>query len=80
MYDIRWIRDHPEAFDEGRRARGLDPLSTSLLDLDDRRKSAIGRLQSSQERRNAAAKEIGQAMGRKDVGEAERLKAEAVAA
>ena len=66
MFDIKWIRDNPEAFDAGRRSRGLEPLSASLLALDDRRKAAILRLQAVQERRNAAAKEIGQAMGRKD--------------
>ena len=76
MFDIKWIRDNPEAFDAGRRSRGLEPLSASLLALDDRRRSAILRLQSVQERRNAAAKEIGQAMGRKDGETAERLKAE----
>jgi len=76
MFDIRWIRDNPEAFDRGRRARGLAPLSTALCDLDDRRKSAILRLQAVQERRNAIAKEIGQAMARKDSGSADRLKAE----
>ena len=78
MFDIKWIRDHPEAFDEGRRVRGLDPLSTVLADLDDRRKAAIARLQAVQERRNTIAKEIGRAMARKDVAEAERLKAEVV--
>ena len=76
MFDIRWIRDNPEAFDRGRRARGLAPLSATLADLDDRRKSAILRLQAVQERRNAIAKEIGQAMARKDSGTADRLKAE----
>ncbi|WP_237480941.1 serine--tRNA ligase [Lichenibacterium dinghuense] len=76
MFDIKWIRDNPEAFDAGRRARGLEPLSAALLSLDDRRRSAIGRSQAVQERRNAAAKEIGQAMGRKDLDTAERLKAE----
>ncbi len=76
MFDIRWIRDNPEAFDRGRRARGLAPLSATLAGLDDRRKSAILRLQAVQERRNAIAKEIGQAMARKDGGTADRLKAE----
>ena len=76
MFDIRWIRDNPEAFDRGRRARGLAPLSATLADLDDRRKSAILRLQAVQERRNAIAKEIGQAMARKDGESADRLKAE----
>ena len=76
MFDIRWIRDNPELFDAGRRSRGLDPQGQELLTLDDRRKAAILRLQAVQERRNAAAKEIGQAMGRKDPATAERLKAE----
>jgi seryl-tRNA synthetase len=76
MYDIRWIREQPAVFDAGRGARGLPPLSDTLSRLDDRRRAAIARLQTSQERRNAAAKAIGQAMGRKDLAEAERLKAE----
>ena len=79
MFDIKWIRDNRQAFDDGRGSRGLEPLAAMLIALDDRRKSAIGRLQALQERRNAAAKEIGQAMARKDAAEAERLKAEVVA-
>ena len=39
MFDIKWIRDNPDAFDAGRRARGLEPLSAALLSLDDRRRS-----------------------------------------
>jgi len=27
MYDIRWIREEPEAFDTAMRRRGLEPLS-----------------------------------------------------
>lgn len=76
MYDIKWIRENTAAFDAGRMARGLEPLGASLLALDDRRKAAIARSQAAQERRNAAAKDIGQAMARKDVAAAERLKAE----
>ena len=29
MYDIKWIREHPEAFDRGLTRRGLEPLSAS---------------------------------------------------
>ena len=76
MYDIKWIREHADVFDAGRRARGLAPLSAELGSLDERRRGAILRLQQSQERRNAATKAIGQAMGRKDLDTAERLKAE----
>jgi seryl-tRNA synthetase len=76
MHDIKLIRDNPAAFDAGLSARGLPPLSASLIALDDRRRKVIADLQSMQERRNAASKEIGAAMGRKDMAAAETLKAE----
>jgi seryl-tRNA synthetase len=76
MYDIKWIRENAEAFDTGLKRRGLEPLSSSLLALDDTRRSAIAKAQSSQERRNALSKEIGKAMGAKDVALADSLKAE----
>jgi seryl-tRNA synthetase len=76
MHDIRLIRDNPQAFDAGLAARGLAPLSSALLALDDRRRKVIGDLQAIQERRNAASKDIGAAMGRKDAEAADRLKAE----
>ena len=76
MFDIKAIRDDPEVFDEARARRGLPPASALLLALDDQRKGAIARSQAAQERRNAAAKEIGQALARKDAALADRLKAE----
>jgi seryl-tRNA synthetase len=76
MYDIKWIRENAEAFDTGLKRRGLAPLSASLLGLDDTRRAAIAKAQASQERRNALSKEIGKAMGAKDVALAEQLKAE----
>jgi seryl-tRNA synthetase len=76
MHDIKLIRDNPEAFDAGLAARGLAPLSASLLALDERRRKVIADLQGAQERRNAASKEIGAAMGRKDMAAVDALKAE----
>jgi seryl-tRNA synthetase len=76
MYDIRWIRENAEAFDRGLLRRGLEKLSSSLLALDDQRRAAIGKSQAAQERRNALSKEIGKAMGQKDLALAEQLKAE----
>jgi seryl-tRNA synthetase len=76
MYDIRWIRENTVLFDEGRRRRGLGPLSEKLLGLDDARKAAIASMQAAQERRNAASKEIGQAMAAKDAARADALKVE----
>ena len=74
MYDIKWIRENPAVFDEGRRKRGLPPLSDRLISLDERRRMSIASLQVAQERRNQAAKEIGQALARQDAEAAARLK------
>ena len=64
MHDIRLIRENPDAFDQGLRHRGLEPLAAALIGLDDRRKDAVSALQAAQERRNALSKEIGQAKAR----------------
>ncbi|MGB2729576.1 MAG: serine--tRNA ligase [Methylovirgula sp.] len=76
MYDIKWIRENVETFDEGLRRRGLKPASTALLALDDDRRAAIAKSQAAQERRNAASKEIGAALAKKDMARAEALKTE----
>ncbi|MCX7325706.1 MAG: serine--tRNA ligase, partial [Hyphomicrobiales bacterium] len=76
MYDIKWIRENASAFDQGLVNRRAEPLSSVVLGLDDARKKAISENQAAQERRNALSKEIGQAMGRKDLAAAEALKAE----
>ncbi|MBP2227286.1 seryl-tRNA synthetase [Azospirillum agricola] len=59
MHDLRAIRENPEAFDRGLGRRGLAALSSSVLDLDGRRRSAQTQMQEMQARRNEAAKEIG---------------------
>ena len=79
MHDLRWIRDNPAAFDEGRRRRGLQPLAAAIVALDERRRAAIAASQVSQERRNAASKEIGAALKAGDGARAEALKAEVAA-
>ena len=74
MFDIRWIRENPEAFDKGLARRGLEPQSASLIALDEKRRAHTGKVQEAQQRRNAASKEIGQAMGQGDTEKAEKLK------
>ena len=76
MHDIKTIRDDPAGFDAALGRRGLAPQAAHLVALDEARRTAIAQLQAMQERRNAASKEIGQAMGRKDIALADRLKAE----
>jgi len=73
VFDIKWIRDNPEAFDQGLKKRGLEPLSAHLLELDEERRRTLTALQEAQSRRNAASKEIGRAKASKDEARAEAL-------
>jgi seryl-tRNA synthetase len=79
MHDIRWIREHPEEFDRGLKRRGLEPLAGELLLRDQVRRSAIGKFEEAQARRNAASKEIGEAKKQKDEARAQKLLAEVAA-
>lgn len=76
MYDIKWIREHPDAFDRGLKRRGLEPLSKGLLALDEKRRAAITKFEQAQARRNSASKEIGEAKKAKDDALANKLMAE----
>jgi seryl-tRNA synthetase len=76
MHDIRSIRDNPPAFDAALARRGGAPISASLLELDAKWRALATDLQNALARRNDASKAIGAAMARKDMVEAERLKAE----
>ncbi|HEY2757365.1 MAG TPA: serine--tRNA ligase [Pseudolabrys sp.] len=76
MYDIKWIRERPDAFDRGLTRRGLERLSGKLLSLDEKRRAAITKFEQAQARRNAASKEIGEAKKAKDDARASALMAE----
>ncbi|WP_312783477.1 serine--tRNA ligase [Brevundimonas sp.] len=79
MHDIRAIRDNPEAYVAGWSSRGVDDAQSVVdrilaLDVDLRAAQTTG--QEALAKRNAASKAIGAAMGKKDMAEADRLKAE----
>lgn len=76
MLDIKWIRENPEALDAALAKRGAEPLSEGLIALDEKRRSAVQKVQDMQSRRNAASKEIGAAMAQKKSELADKLKAE----
>ena len=76
MHDIKSIRDNPQAFDAGLKRRGLEPLSASLLAIDEKRRAAIQASEQAQARRNSASKEIGDAKKAKDDARAAKLMAE----
>jgi seryl-tRNA synthetase len=77
MFDLKWIRECPAAFDEGLQRRGLEPLSAKVLALDAERREAVGALQELQTRRNEASKAIGEAKRKGE--DAEALMAEVAA-
>jgi seryl-tRNA synthetase len=76
MHDIKSIRDNPAAFDAALERRGLEPLSASLLAIDEKRRAAILKSEQAQARRNAASKEIGDAKKARDDVRAAALMAE----
>jgi seryl-tRNA synthetase len=76
MHDIKSIRDNPQAFDTALKRRGLEPMSASLLAIDEKRRAAILAAEQAQARRNSASKEIGDAKKAKDDARAAELMAE----
>jgi seryl-tRNA synthetase len=79
MHDIRFIREHPDAFDRALARRGLAPESKRLIALDEARRKEILELETAQARRNAASKDIGDAKKNKNEKKAAELMAEVAA-
>jgi seryl-tRNA synthetase len=76
MHDIKAIRDNPAGFDQGLARRGLAPMAADLLRIDAGRREHVQKLQDAQARRNAASRDIGEAMKAGDKAKADALKAE----
>jgi seryl-tRNA synthetase len=81
MLDIKWIRENPKALVDAlvKRGQSSDAAQATVDDLllrDEERRAHLGELQVKQERRNAASKEIGNAMRAGDSALAEQLKLE----
>lgn len=76
MFDIKWISVNPEVFDAALKKRGMEPQASSLIAIDDERRSVVTELNTVQEKRNAASKQIGQAKAQKDEARADALMAE----
>ena len=77
MFDIKWIRDNPAAFDKAMSQRkNVSVRSADLIAIDERRRQIIVRLNEAQEKRNTLSKQIGQAKAQKDEARAAELMAE----
>jgi seryl-tRNA synthetase len=79
MHDIRFIREHPDAFDGALARRGLPPEAKRLIVLDEERRKKILELETALARRNAASKEIGEAKKSKNEKKAAELMSEVAA-
>ncbi|WP_323769890.1 serine--tRNA ligase [Antarctobacter sp.] len=75
MHDIRAIRENPAAWDAALARRGVEAMSSSVLDLDTARRAAITAAEEAQADQNRASKEVGKAKASGDEAEFERLRA-----
>ena len=60
MFDLKKIRQDPEAFDEGLKRRGLPPQAADILELDAAKREQMVLGQEAQAKRNALSKQVGQ--------------------
>ncbi|HUI17928.1 MAG TPA: serine--tRNA ligase [Alphaproteobacteria bacterium] len=61
MYELKWIRENPEAYDRGLASRGLAPQARAIAALDVRRRAAQTAFQELQARRNELSRQVGEA-------------------
>ncbi|MEE8247265.1 MAG: serine--tRNA ligase [Alphaproteobacteria bacterium] len=59
MFDVKWIRENPQAFDAGLAKRGLEAASAEVIELDQRRRACQTEVQNDRARRNQLSQEIG---------------------
>lgn len=64
MFDIKWIRENPDTFDEGLKRRALPAMAAELIEMDRVRREHLTAAQEIQAARNKLSKEIGQAKSR----------------
>jgi seryl-tRNA synthetase len=79
MHDIRAIRENPAAFDAALSRRGLEPVSSEVLRIDEARRAAILEAETAQADQNKAAKDIGKAKASGDEDLFARLRDEVAA-
>lgn len=76
MFDLKFIRENPDAFDAALKRRGEEPIAEEIIALDASRRAVQTEAQAAQARRNEASKLIGKAKGQGNEEEAQALMAE----
>ncbi|MFI5024902.1 MAG: serine--tRNA ligase [Alphaproteobacteria bacterium] len=74
MYDLKWIRENPDAYDRGIASRGLAPQAKAVLELDARRRAAQTAFQELKAKHNELSRQVGEA--KRKAEDAEALKTE----
>jgi seryl-tRNA synthetase len=64
VLDLRWLREQPEALDQGLARRGLPPMARGLVERDAAIRALQTELQEQQAKRNALSRDIGRLRGR----------------
>jgi seryl-tRNA synthetase len=59
MHDMRFIRSHPDLFDQGLERRGAQKQSETIIELDEHHRHVLTELQNLQSQRNQLAKDFG---------------------
>ncbi|MDX6751773.1 serine--tRNA ligase [Geminicoccaceae bacterium 1502E] len=73
MFDLKWLREHPDLFDRSLARRGQPPAAAFILAIDEERRALETRLQEQQAERNRLSKEIGEAKRTRDEARAGAL-------
>ena len=66
MFDLKWIRENPDLFDNGLKRRGLSPVSKDLLQIEEEKRLLQSQIQEVNESRNTIARTLGE---KKKLGE-----------
>ncbi len=75
MHDIKAIRDNPAGFDAALSRRGIAPVASEVLAIDEARRARILAAETAQAEQNKASKEIGRAKAAGDEDGFARLRA-----
>jgi len=60
MFDLKWIRENKDFFDQGLQRRGVSSQSTSLLEMDETIRTLQTEIQNINELRNTTARKMGE--------------------
>ena len=74
MHDIKFIKTHPDVFDNSLRKRNLIPVSNELITLYNDYTSMVVKIENFQMERNDLSKKIGILSKEKKIGEVKNLK------